>query len=492
MTDNDDDDGGCLTESMLEMLAGFQTETDSQFDEAKAILPKIQEHCAESTEAFVSASLDVRMSLHGLHIYVPFENEFAAFTFVSVAETKNNKDPSKKLLVDSLFVVMPTEPPNQFRPYSAQKEDLMRNIYDKHVHSELNANAKASSDFLYTWALQCHQFLRDNENRIKQWAHDTNPWKLFGHENPKPAPIMEVLITIVRNYRLEGSVEHTQASANWKWCRNALCISFVCCGWGDIASLLLATRIQTSCKAMMHSSAHASIVLEDMTLLPSLGSCAEELLDLFDLASCQSPHLPLPHVKDVCDLNMSNSVDDLHGIMCGMRHGDDTASAREALIPVMCKILPDMMKVGADLLLLHGLLLNHMQPTRKAAADFFGMQPPRPPSTLIDLQRERFIISTLACHQLLDCLSELGSTHRRLCDAYQSYTQEYDILPVHSRVCAFLTMACDGVSKCAQSAERILAHHNNVAHQTPQTGKVQTATHNAQGVRRRTPKRRRV
>lgn len=480
--------------TMLDMLSGPDVKIEENMNVPGMNLPDMRHCCTANTPAFVDAVLDVRLWKDARSRFMPMEGDIMANQFVAAAELTAAHQ-LKRDLVDGLYFAMPTARPNVFRPYPEHKDELMRQVYNKHKHKELNGHAKAASEFLYSWTLQCEQFLREHETLIKNWAHDTNPWKLFGHENPKPAPIVEVLISVITNHRLEGTVEHQRAPSNWKWCRNALCMAFLCCGWGDLASLLMATRVQTSCAAMMQSSARAAAVLEDMALPPTCPiSPGDEELNLFDIAAltCQSHQLP-----DVCDLDIpdTSSVDDMHASMCGLWDEVDDAIAREARIPVICRILPDMMKIGSDLLLLHGLLLNHMQSARATGARRDG-PPRRPPQTVDDLNRERCTLCQRVCQHLVQCLSELGTTQRRLAITLATYTLPLEhTQPIHGNMRTFLTTACDSVRQCAQSTERILVHHNHLAQPKPppppppvqQQCKRPVSTRRPQGIRRIAP-----
>jgi hypothetical protein len=421
-----------------------------------------------NSKAFNAAVCNVmdsmRMSFHEKGAMLPSRCRYAArpdhimeMKFVLAATMECGRE--KRELVEALSFVMPTSAPNLFRPYREHQDSLMRAVYEPCKHEELNSRARFSSPYLYCWALQCNQFIRDNEVLIKEWASDRNPWKLFGHDHPSPCPIAALLVGVITNHRLEGSVEHEHAAKNWEWCRNALCMSFLCCGWGDIASLLLATRIQHASDAMMHSSAHASVVLHDMSMDGVVEGRDQAILNMFDMVSAS-------HTTGACS---GQSVDEMNGRLgrCNDLSESGLMREREMCVVWMCRILPDMMKVGSDLIHLHGMLSSHMKTLGCVGGADHDIKT-RPPENVVEMNTERNKLCLIARRNLLLSLTELSSVRRLLCMVLSTYADPPLgpcplLLASHMRIHQFVAKACKDVARCDQMAKRAVQRQKHDA-----------------------------
>jgi hypothetical protein len=361
----------------------------------------------------------------------------------------------KRKKVEGLFIVMPIAPPNVFRLYDKQKEVLMDEKCGLGTHDIINEKAAKMSEFLYCWSLQCYDFLLKNELMIKDWAMDMNPWKLFGKEGTGPSPIVTMLMNVVMSHRLEGAYEHERAEQNWDWCRKALSTAFLYCGWGDLSSLLIATRVQTASAAMVHVSAHAAVMLHDMTVYDRDGVDVHNgKANIFDMASTvRLDDTGVSAVTCLC------SVDDMHHAVSHAWSTIHRQSAREILMADLCRILPDMMKVAGDLVLLHRTLTNHMRLmgynqwgviTCGVDTAIHRLAGPEAMPSISAINSLRVTMCTLACHDIITSLRELETTHRLLCAVRMSYNApptDVTLHDGHSRIVKFLDKSCDGLAR---------------------------------------------
>jgi hypothetical protein len=383
--------------------------------------------------------------------------------FISIANEPMGE--RKRILVESLSLVMPMPIPNVFIPYLEHRVMLMGCVYEEMKHAELNRRADECSKYIYSWALQCYDFLHRNERLIKDWARDTNPWKFFSHRNPAASPIYVVLVSIITSNRLKGSFEHQRSSENWEWCKNALSMSFLCCGWGDMATLLLSTRVQHSVQSIIHCGGEAMSLLRRLLREPT-SSSDQRFLDLFDAASSRGSNDPLsvtqgiPFPKDELS---GCSFDDIFVTVSDSWARRNARHDPLVYLSTLSHVLPDMMKVGSDLLRLHGILSNHMRAIRCAAIICPSERHTSPcvtPETVGDMDRERGKMCHITHRYLLLGLSELSTVHQFIRTVLNSYSE--DAIVSHSgdvNITSFLETACVGVLRSDRMANRIILRH---------------------------------